>query len=100
MNENKFEDLLLSQLKGIDNRMSRFEDKIEGRFNKIDDQMKVLENKVEDRFNKIEDRLGSLEQTTAWIKGKLEGRGEMHHVVLTGISILVAIGAVVVAIFK
>ena len=78
MNEHKFEELLLDRLDKIDNRF----------------------DKIEDRLDTIENRIGSLEQTTAWIKGKLEGRADVHHVVLTSISILVAIGAVIVAIFK
>lgn len=78
MNENKFQERLLDRL-----------DKIDNRFDKLDDRITALESS-----------LGSLEETIAWIKGKLEGRSEVHHVVLTGISILVAIGAVIVAIFK
>lgn len=36
----------------------------------------------------------------SWVKGKLEGRAETRHVILTAISIIVAICAVVVAILK
>ena len=74
----KFEQLILDRF-----------DKIENQFNKIDTQMSA-----------IQDRLSNLEQTTAWIKGKLEGRSETRHVVLTCISIATAIGAVLVAILK
>ena len=77
MNE-KFEQLLLDRF-----------DKIENQFNKIDIQMSA-----------IQDRLGNLEQTTAWIKGKLEGRSETRHLLLTTISVVAAIGAVIVAILK
>lgn len=71
MNQDKFEELLLDRLDKIDERMTA-----------------------------IENRIGNLEQTTSWIKGKLEGRSEVNHIVLTSISIIVAIGAVIVAWLK
>lgn len=82
MNENKLTQLLLDRL------------------DKIDDRMTALENKFDNRMSDLEKRFGNVEQTTAWIKGKLEGRAETRHVVLTGISIFIAICAVVVAILK
>ena len=48
----------------------------------------------------ITEEISGVKSDVAWIKGKLEGRAETRHVVLTTISIVVAIGAVVVAILK
>lgn len=96
MNENKFEELLLDRLEKIDNRF----DKIDNRLDKMDERIMALDNKIDERTTALESRFSNVEQTTSWIKGKLEGRSEVHHVVLTGISIVVAIGAVIVAIFK
>ena len=42
----------------------------------------------------------NIKSDMAWIKGKLEGRAETRYVVLTAISIIVAVSAVVVAILK
>ena len=89
MNQDKFEALLLDRL-----------DKLDSRFDKIDGRMTALENKLDEKTSAIENRIGNLEQTTAWIKGKLEGRSDVNHIVLTSISIFVAICAVVVAWLK
>lgn len=48
----------------------------------------------------IAEDISSIKSDVAWMKGKLEGRAETRHVVLTTISIVIAIGAVVVAILK
>ncbi len=48
----------------------------------------------------IAEDISSIKSNVAWMKGKLEGRAETRHVVLTTISIVFAIGAVVVAILK
>ena len=44
--------------------------------------------------------VSTLKTDVGWIKGKLEGRAETRHVVLTGISIIVAICAFGVTILK
>ena len=48
----------------------------------------------------ITEEISSVKSDVAWVKGKLEGRAETRHVILTAISIFVAVCAVVVAIFK
>jgi len=71
MNQEKFEELILDQLSQMNERMSS-----------------------------IEGRLSSLEQGMAWVRGKLEGRGEFWTDIKSWIAISVAIAAVVVAIWK
>ena len=44
--------------------------------------------------------ISNIKSDISWVKGKLEGRAETRHVILTAISIVVAICAVVVAILK
>ena len=44
--------------------------------------------------------ISNIKSDISWVKGKLEGRAETRHVILTAISIIVAICAVVVAILK
>lgn len=51
-------------------------------------------------FDKLQTDVTDIKTDIGWIKGKLEGRSETRHVVLTGISICVAIAAVVVAILN
>ena len=51
-------------------------------------------------FSELRKDVITLSTDVSWIKGKLEGRAETRHVLLTGLSIVVAIAAVVVAIFK
>ena len=57
-------------------------------------------DKLQSNYDKLQSDITDLKSDIGWIKGKLEGRAETRHVVLTGISIAVAIGAVVVAILK
>ncbi|MDE0084202.1 MAG: hypothetical protein OXU23_00710 [Candidatus Poribacteria bacterium] len=56
--------------------------------------------KIEDRFGKIEDRLSKVEQDVSWIKGKLEGKSEMRTISFSIFSMIVAVVAILVAIFK
>ncbi len=39
--------------------------------------------------------ISNIKSDISWVKGKLEGRAETRHVILTAISIIVAICAVV-----
>lgn len=71
MNENKFEQRLLDG------------------FDKIDNRIKTLES-----------RFGNIEQTTAWIKGNLEGRGETRRTALSSIALFLAILAWVIVLVK
>ena len=55
---------------------------------------------LREEFKELRQDVSTIKTDVAWMKGKLEGRAEVRHVVLTGISIFVAICAVVVAILK
>ena len=55
---------------------------------------------LREEFKEFRQDVSTIKTDVAWMKGKLEGRSEVRHVVLTGISIFVAICAVVVAILK
>lgn len=61
---------------------------------------KTLQEMIITTLEKLQSDVTNMKSDIAWIKGKLEGRAETRHVVLTGISIFVAIGAVIVAILK
>ena len=59
-----------------------------------------MNDRFEQMFDTLRQDITTMKTDIAWIKGKLEGRAETRHIVLTGISIFVAIAAVLVAIFK
>ena len=71
MNQNKFEELLISTIQ-----------------------------ELRDEFKELRQDVSTIKTDVAWMKGKLEGRADVKHIVLTGISIFVAICAVVVAWLK
>ncbi|MDE0482921.1 MAG: hypothetical protein OXI67_10110 [Candidatus Poribacteria bacterium] len=58
------------------------------------------ENKFEQMFETLRTDITTMKADITWIKGKLEGRAETRHVILTTISVAAAIAAVVVAILK
>ena len=89
MNQEKFEALLLDQFSKINDRMSS-----------IENRMSSIENRIDDRMSSIEARLSSLEQGMAWVRGKLEGRGEFWMDIKSWIAIVVAIAAVIFAWLK
>lgn len=64
----------------------------------------MTENRFEEvvitTLDKLREDVTNMKSDIAWMKGKLEGRAETRHVVLTGISIFIAICAVVVAVWK
>ncbi len=51
-------------------------------------------------IGKLREDMTGMKSDIAWIKGKLEGRSEVRHLFLTGISIAIAISAVIVAVWK
>lgn len=89
MNQEKFEELLLNQLSEIGNRMSS-----------MDERMSSMENRIDERMSSMENRLSSLEQSMAWVRGKLEGRGEFWADIKSWIAIAVAVAAVIFAWLK
>ena len=66
MNQGKFEELLLNQLSEISGRISS-----------------------------VENRFSSLEQGMAWVRGKLEGRGEFWADIKSWVAIVVAVAAII-----
>ena len=51
-------------------------------------------------IEKLREDMTGMRSDIAWIKGKLEGRSEVRHLFFTGISIVIAISAVIVAVWK
>ena len=80
MTQDKFEELLLDQLTKIDNRIDKLDDRISALDKKVDEKTAAIENKLDDRISaldiKVDDRLDAIGKETAWIRGKLEARGE------------------------
>ena len=59
-----------------------------------------FEARVLEKLDGIEQRLSHLEQEAAWVRGRLEGRGEFWTDIKSWIAIFVAIGAAVIAWLK
>ncbi|MDE0423892.1 MAG: hypothetical protein OXN25_03365 [Candidatus Poribacteria bacterium] len=89
MNQEKFEELLLAQLSEIGNRMSS-----------MDERMSSMENRIDERMSSMENRLSSLEQSMAWVRGKLEGRGEFWADIKSWVALVVAVAAIIFAWLK
>ena len=96
MNQEKFEELLLNQLSEINGRMSS----IDERMSSMDERMSSIENRMDERMSSIENRLSSLEQGMAWVRGKLEGRGEFRADIKSWIALVVAVAAIIFAWLK
>ncbi|MDD9972373.1 MAG: hypothetical protein OXU27_00115 [Candidatus Poribacteria bacterium] len=60
----------------------------------------TFEEMVVSTLESVRADISNIKSDISWVKGKLEGRAETRHVILTAISIIVAICAVVVAILK
>ncbi|MDE0398786.1 MAG: hypothetical protein OXL96_13410 [Candidatus Poribacteria bacterium] len=80
MNQGKFEELLLNQLS-----------EISGRISSMDERMSFMD----ERMSSVENRLSSLEQGMAWVRGKLEGRGEFWADIKSWVAIVVAVAAII-----
>ena len=96
MNQEKFEELLLAQLAEIGSRMSSMDE----RMSSMDERMSSMETRIDERMSSMENRLSSLEQGMAWVRGKLEGRGEFWTDIKSWIALVVAIAAVIFAWLK
>lgn len=59
-----------------------------------------FEEMVVSTLESVRADISNIKSDISWVKGQLEGRAETRHVILTAISIVVAICAVVVAILK
>ena len=104
MTQDKFEELLLDQLTKIDNRIDKLDDRISALDKKVDEKTAAIENKLDDRISaldiKVDDRLDAIGKETAWIRGKLEARGEFITDIKSWIAIAVAVAAVIFAWLK
>ena len=85
MNQEKFEELLLNQLSEISGRISSMNERM---------------SSMDERMSSVENRLSSLEQGMAWVRGKLEGRGEFWADIKSWIALLVAVAAIIFAWLK
>ena len=100
MNQEKFEELLLNQLSEISGRMLSMDERMSSMENRIDERMSSMENRIDERMSSVEDRLSSLEQGMAWVRGKLEGRGEFWTDIKSWIALVVAVAAIIFAWLK
>lgn len=115
MNQDQFQELLLNQLSKLDDRMSALETRIDDKTSaldkkvddrmstleaRIDDKISALDKKVDDKISAVDDRLDAIGKETAWIRGKLEARGEFITDIKSWIAIAVAIAAIIFAWFK
>ena len=99
MNQEKFEELLLNQLSEISGRMSSMDE----RMSSMDERMSSIEERMsfmDERMSSVENRLSSLEQGMAWVRGKLEGRGEFWADIKSWIALVVAVAAIIFAWLK
>ncbi|MYB94346.1 hypothetical protein F4055_06735 [Candidatus Poribacteria bacterium] len=100
MNQEKFEELLLNQLAEIGNRMSSMDERMSSMETRIDERMSSMETRIDERMSSMENRLSSLEQSMAWVRGKLEGRGEFWVDIKSWVALVVAVAAIIFAWLK
>ena len=84
----------------MDERMSSMDERMSSMENRIDERMSSMENRIDERMSSMENRLSSLEQGMAWVRGKLEGRGEFWTDIKSWIALVVAVAAVIFAWLK
>ncbi len=100
MNQDRFEETVVSTLDKLREDISNVKSDIANiKLDIVNVRSDIAEDISHVRSDIAED-ISSIKSDVAWMKGKLEGRVETRHVVLTAISIVVAVCAVVVAIFK
>ncbi|MXY28308.1 hypothetical protein F4Y59_09140 [Candidatus Poribacteria bacterium] len=107
MNGNTFEEMVITTLNELRQDMSFLRREISDVKAEISDvkaeisDVKIdLHKEITDVKTDLHKEITDVKTDVAWVKGKLEGRSDTRHVVLTGISIFVAICAVVVAFLK
>ncbi|MYB96361.1 hypothetical protein F4054_09125 [Candidatus Poribacteria bacterium] len=92
MNQERFEELLLNQLSEISGRISSMDERVSS----MDERMSFMD----ERMSSVENRRSSLEQGMAWVRGRLEGRGEFWADIKSWIAIVVAVAAIIFAWLK
>ncbi len=100
MNGNRFEEMVITTLNELRQDISFLRREISDVKTEINDVKTDLHKQISDVKADLHKEIGDVKTDVAWVKGKLEGRSDTRHVVLTGISIFVAICAVVVAFLK
>lgn len=114
MNGNRFEEMVITALNELRQDMSFLRKEISDVKTEISDvktdlhkeignlhkEIGGLHKEISDVETGLHKEISDVKTDVAWVKGKLEGRSDTRHVVLTGISIFVAICAVVVAFLK
>ena len=93
MNGNRFEEMVITTLNELRQDISFLR-------KEISDVKTDLRKEISDVKADLHKEISDVKTDIAWVKGKLEGRSDTRHVVLTGISIFAAICAVVVAFLK
>ena len=68
--------------------------------NRFEEMVITTLNELRQEVSSLRSEISDVKTDVAWVKGKLEGRSDTRHVVLTGISIFAAICAVVVVFLK
>ena len=89
MNQDRFEEIVMFTL-----------DKVREDISNVKLDIANVKSDIANVKSDIAEDISNIKSDVACVKGKLEGRAETRHVILTAISIFVAIYAVVVAIFK
>ena len=100
MNGNTFEEMVITTLNELRQEMSFLRREISDVKTEISNVKTDLHKEISDVKTGLHKEITDVKTDVAWVKGKLEGRSDTRHVVLTGISIFVAICAVVVAFLK
>ena len=100
MNGNTFEEMVITTLNELRQDISFLRREISDVKSEISHVKTDLHKEISDVKADLHKEISDVKTDVAWVKGKLEGRSDTRHVVLTGISIFVAICAVVVAFLK
>lgn len=100
MNGNRFEEMVITTLNELRQDMSFLRREISDVKTDLHKEIGDVKTEINDVKADLHKEIGDVKTDVAWVKGKLEGRSDTRHVVLTGISIFVAICAVVVAFLK
>ena len=93
MDQNRFEEMVMSALDKLREEIATTKSELAADISNIKSDISNIKSELAADISNIKSDI-------AWMKGKLEGRVETRHVVLTSVSIFIAICAVVVAIFK
>ncbi len=100
MNGNRFEEMVITTLNELRQDISFLRREISDVKTEISDVKTGLHKEISNVKTDLHKEISDVKTDVSWVKGKLEGRSDTRHVVLTGISIFVAICAVVVAFLK